>query len=481
MKLLKDSLAYGGLAFAQKGIGFLLLPVYTQYLSPEDYGLINTVAATVGFLIMFYSLGSEASISRHYFGGKESLGEVPVVWGTLIIATILSCLGLTLFFAATHSWLLDRAVRDVPFWPYLALGLLMAACTPMKNLYLVSLQTRERAASYMKLEGSFILFRLGLLLFMLIILQWKALGALVAFAVAEVIFAAIALGLFSKDLRWKLEPKILRASLAYSLPFIPYWLAGWSTTYLGVLVLNFFSGKHEVGLYAMAANLALIQTFLVGGFHQAFFPSVLRGLDMDQEENLKSVREKSLLAAGIFSLIAIALSLFGREILMLMAKSSYWPAARIAPPLLLAAFWQGLYVFYSQVLSFHKGASRLMPLAAIAGAVVAIPLMLILVPKYSIMGAAVAGCLGVLGRLLSSIWLCRTFPRLWPGKAFVMISLITIVGCLSVYGIDLAGGFSWKNLAMKTMAFAISLSVVLLVVGREVSIKSWLAALRWKR
>ncbi len=472
MRLLKDTISYSGLSFAQKGIGFFLLPVYTACLTPSDYGVINVVGAVVGFLTIFYPLGSEATLVREYFPGKEDRGNIARIWGTLLLLTIFFGVLMTFFLSVTHRWILDRVTNAMPFWPFLALGLLMALCSPLRGLYGCSLQVRQRASDYIRLEGGFVLCRLALLLIALLVFRWKAPGALLAFAISELFFAVIALGLFNKDVEWTMDLGILGKSLAYSLPLVPYGLAGWTTSYLGSLVLNYFESTHAVGIYSMAANFALIQTFVVTGFHQAFYPHVFQGFEMATPEAWSNLRRKAVLATWLFATCGVGLSLFGREVLMLMTKPAFWEASRVIPLLVLAGFFQGIYVFYSLILSYHKKATPLLPITAICGAIVSLVAMLFLIPRYSIMGASAAICLGTLGRLLCAVFFCkRRFHVPWPGGSFLLFSIFLVFGCLSVGLLNEPLRFSWDFLVLK-IGTALGLSCIFaFIASRSISLK----------
>ena len=70
-KLLQQSGFYLVGQFLQKAVSFLLLPVWTIYLTPSDYGIMGTLAAyngVIGILLMF---GIYGAVTRHYFDFKE--------------------------------------------------------------------------------------------------------------------------------------------------------------------------------------------------------------------------------------------------------------------------------------------------------------------------------------------------------------------------------------------------------------------------
>ena len=55
-----------------KLVGFLLIPLYTLYLTPEDYGLVEICASLTMFLLVVFKIGIPGSISRLYFDYRDN-------------------------------------------------------------------------------------------------------------------------------------------------------------------------------------------------------------------------------------------------------------------------------------------------------------------------------------------------------------------------------------------------------------------------
>lgn len=53
-RILRNSGLYSFVSFLQKGAAFFLLPVYTAYLTPEDYGTLSVIQALVSFFLFFF-------------------------------------------------------------------------------------------------------------------------------------------------------------------------------------------------------------------------------------------------------------------------------------------------------------------------------------------------------------------------------------------------------------------------------------------
>lgn len=456
MRLLKDTAIYFSLSLGQKGIGFLLLPVYTAFLSPEDYGIVGAVGAVVGLLQLLYPLGCDAALARSYFPNAESAGsDYRRVWGTLLLFVLLVGGVGTLGLSLGAPWVLAPVMKGVAFWPCVFLGLIAAFAGPVRTLYSTSLQIRERAGEYLSIEGGFMLLRIVVMLMLVVVFRMESTGILLSGAIAESVFALVSLWRFKGDVWWGIDRPILRKALGYSLPVVPHMLAGWSTTYMASLVLINLEGKAQTGLYGLAATLASVESFLVAGFGQAFLPRVYAVLASDEPSELEGLNRRTVAAVAGFAIGAVGLSLFSPEILRLMTRPAYWGASEVIPLLVLAGFFQGVYSLYSLLLYYHPNGTRFLPLASVAGGIVSVALMFVLIPRFSIMGAAIAGCLGVMTRLVVAAVICNfRYSIPWSqGRLLLLSGVGTALVMMPSFVPVLAGG-GRNSLGPKTLAAA---------------------------
>ena len=62
----KQSLIYGVGHVVARSVTFLLLPLYTNIFSLEDYGIISLIYTFLGFLNVILHYGLDASLLKHY-------------------------------------------------------------------------------------------------------------------------------------------------------------------------------------------------------------------------------------------------------------------------------------------------------------------------------------------------------------------------------------------------------------------------------
>src|SRR5436305_15075050 len=85
----RHSAIYGLGGVLLKGIGFLMLPFYTRYLSPVDYGILEILDLSMSLFGMFLNMGITAALLRSYNMAKTS-DERPTAVSTAFVFVALT-------------------------------------------------------------------------------------------------------------------------------------------------------------------------------------------------------------------------------------------------------------------------------------------------------------------------------------------------------------------------------------------------------
>ena len=67
----RHSSIYGLSNILNRIVSFILLPVYTHYLTPADYGLMDLLYFTTAFIGMVLEMGINSAVSRFYFESED--------------------------------------------------------------------------------------------------------------------------------------------------------------------------------------------------------------------------------------------------------------------------------------------------------------------------------------------------------------------------------------------------------------------------
>src|SRR5215471_1879591 len=71
-QLLKHSAIYGLGNLAISLLSFLLVPLYTHYLSVSDFGVYSLMIIVYGLMSLVVDLGLSSSVARYYFDDAEN-------------------------------------------------------------------------------------------------------------------------------------------------------------------------------------------------------------------------------------------------------------------------------------------------------------------------------------------------------------------------------------------------------------------------
>ena len=72
LKLGKHSLIYGLGNIATKIVSILLLPLYTAYLTPSDYGVLQICNVLNSIIVIILVMGSSSALFKVYYNESNS-------------------------------------------------------------------------------------------------------------------------------------------------------------------------------------------------------------------------------------------------------------------------------------------------------------------------------------------------------------------------------------------------------------------------
>ena len=187
-KLLQNSAIYTLIQILQKGISFFLLPVYTAYLTPSDYGVLGVATSISSFLAIFISLSLSSAATRFYYRNGKDEDYCRKVYGTVAATVVLLSLvigGLCLLF---HKYLLDPLTGDISFYPFMLLAILHTIVTPLYTLYQDYLRARQNGLHFGINSLSNFVLNVALIVVALSVFHLGVVGVLLANLITAIIF-----------------------------------------------------------------------------------------------------------------------------------------------------------------------------------------------------------------------------------------------------------------------------------------------------
>lgn len=449
---IRGSGAYAVAMLVQRGIGFVLLPLYTRVFAPDEYGqlaVILTISAGVSTLLSF---GLETAVFRTYILLREDPEERHRFINSVGLLALAGPISLAVLSQGIFGTAL-ASIFDVS-WAAIGLGVVTGAVqVSVILLPFAILRAEERLGSYLRLTAiQAVLITLLTLLFV-VVLRWGISGWLLASFIG--ITATLVAGIFMIHHRWTwtMDRGHVIAALAYGLPLLPHAAAHWGLSVSDRLILGAYATPREVGLYHLAYNFALpISTLAI---------AMTRGTAPVYAHAVHTQSDRAQLAgvitqhAMVTALSGMAVAVLGPPLIELVLPPEYAGASALLPWLCLGSVLLGLYFAPMNVIAILAGNTRYVGIATLVAATVNIALNLLLVPRFGVTAAAINFAIGY-SVLLLGVLMFMPAARAQIDLEWARIGLgFAIIAGVAVCGILLARQFQ------PATAFAMGIGVVL--------------------
>lgn len=385
--LTSSGLYFVGQAF-QKAASFLLIPVWTYYLTPADYGIIGTLAAYGTLLHVILMMGIYDAAIRHLYEYKDD----PATQKSYVFTNFLFLAGFSgLFLAALWllggRWWATISSGTIPFHPFVILMLLTVWTGLISRMLLSLYQAQHRATAYVAIEG--ITFLLSVIIGLILVVGYNkgAYGQILGGFVAQAAITVVTTGLLIRE--WftpKLASRHVRNALVFGFPLVPHLLSAWALTFVDRIMLERYVPLADVGFYNLGYNLGMGMLVLITSINQAYQPYYYGLMSAEAQPENKIVRIVSAYVA-VVGLVALSGSLFAGEIIQLLTPQKYHHSAIFVPPIVVSYFLVGLYYFVGSPFFYFKK-TNLLPLITGIAAILNILLNLVFIPKYGAIAAA---------------------------------------------------------------------------------------------
>lgn len=376
-------------SISQGALFVLLFPIYTSFLSPQDFGIIGLMSITINLLTRFVSSPINSAFARFYYA-PEYRGKNGILLFNLFLWALLIITCCAVIFWRLSEYLAGIILQDRNLVHLLKIYALILFLQPFSSLFLCLLRMLERAKYFVCTSILSLLLSAGLTLYLLAVLKKGVLALIVGNLFGLIVTVIMILPVFIKKSTFKLSHSTLIPPLKYAYPLL---LSEYSNLLIQSgdrYVLRIFNSISMVGLYGFGYQIAgILQTALVTPLKQALQPIVLK-----QEDNPEAIRHFLKLGATYFYLIGCAacllISLFSREILMLFArKEAFWAAWVIVPIITYSYVQHGIGNFVGWGMGLMKKSFHVSGIVLIA-ALVNMGLNFLFVPYWGMLGAAFA-------------------------------------------------------------------------------------------
>ncbi|HEX6666051.1 MAG TPA: oligosaccharide flippase family protein [Solirubrobacterales bacterium] len=430
-RLATTGVAYTAASVLSKLIAVALLPLYTRYLTPADYGAAEVMFASVVSISIIVRLGLIEAVLRFYY--KDDEDPVRVVSSTFAglfwFSTVAALIALPFAGPIGEALLDPQKPGEFDVATELArisIGGLWVLT--MFEFLLTLFRLEERARAYFTTTILSVLVTIGLTVVLVVGGDEGARGLLLGSYASGAAFVLGLIVLQRRRLSLFFDPALLRRLLRFGLPTMPAEVSLYALNFVDRIIIVRTVGLAEAGLYSLAVKFAQGVNVLVRGFQLAW-PPLAYSIRDDDEARRAYARVVTLFLAGC-AFVVTGMWLFSRWIVRALAAPEFFESFEAIGLISIGVTLYALYMVMVVILG-RTGRTEFNFPAAIAALVVNVVLNLLLVPSLEIVGAGlalVASYMVVVALMYGFTQRLFPVPYEWGRLARVVLTAAVLVG-----------------------------------------------------
>ncbi len=397
-KLFSHSVLYAIGTVASKATGFLLLPLYTSYLSQAEYGLMESLDILVMVIVLTFGLEAITRAMMRVYQEQEC----PEHQRRVISSSLLLAFGISVFIALSGVLLakfisnayinvedikkLNLTMEHVAF--LFQISFLAVIPTTLIEILMYNIQLKNKPLFVVCFDMVRLLISVSLNIYFIGVLQIGISGFVYSVIISGSLCALFLLIHYFYNEKFSISKESIYKVIHYGYPFILSSLAFFVIHFFDRYVLKDVSGIDVMGVYALAYKFAFLVTFIVGvPFKDTWKVNVFRiANEAGWEDFFSQVFSKLSLALAFVGLLII---LFFDNLMGWIIHHKFYDAVFVIPFIIIGYVIREQGDFFSEIICIKKD-SKFVGKATLVVALINIALSLALIPFLGMIGAGLA-------------------------------------------------------------------------------------------
>lgn len=432
----KDTIARGAMIVMFSSVltgvvTFALMPLWTYFLSPEEFGLFGLVQASAGLVQGIVGLGIYAAMGRfvhddlhneHHVGSIVS-NSIKCTW----VASALLCCAAAFIVTAY----LGGSTDDGQVWLYVLISMVWVWFNVSNSQASALFVAFEKHHINAIVNITSLLVGSGIAVALVVWADYGILGRFLGnLAGAGLVGVVLIYWLIKRYWKYKLEWKTSKAMLVYGAPLIVHTLASILLAIGDRFVIERMIGLQAAGLYTVAYLFGKPLEFLIGAISQAWSPRYFRQMQ-NGEEGDKAIRKFNKYWTLIMVSFVCVATIIAPIIFTWLVEERYQPASPVIAPVIGGLFLMGVYHLSVGPIYVAKK-THLVATTTLVSALVNIGANIILVPMYGIVGAAYGTLISYAMMAVTVTYISKPFHpqfdqvmKLW--KWFILVVIFSVI------------------------------------------------------
>lgn len=417
---------YGFANILSQLVGFLMLPVYTHYLKPTDYGIYQLAGITIEIAGIILGLGIAGAVYRFYYEVDDQSQRNSVISTSCLGVPVLSFIGIGIL-SLNSKYIASLVLEERGLWIYICLAFGTLWFNQQINMVYTYLRVTESSGRYMLLSLSKLFTALSLNIFFIVVMGWGVFGLFTSNLITAIFFSIITYPFLLRKVGFNFSFSIAKKMLRFSMPMIPSNLASLAVNASDRFFIKAFLTIADAGIYGFGYKLGNIVFYLVRvPFMQIWEP---RRYALYRDGAPVDIYAKiATYFTGVMIFTGLVISVFIQDVIKIISPQEYWSAASYVPAVVVC------YIIYA--LDHHVGFGILIAkkteywtyVNLVMGAI-NLSLNFVLISRYGVWGAIGATFISLVFKITALHIIARRFleiPFEWLRMAGILLVAASI-------------------------------------------------------
>lgn len=414
--LVSNTLIFAIGSFGSKLIAFFLVPLYTNYMTTDQFGIADFVISCSNLLLPIISLVIQDSVLR--FGLSKDADHNKIAKNVTVVF-----IGGTVFTFLTIPLINLYGPLSEWRWYFCAYVIATNAANIMYS-YAKSID-KNKLYAISSLLNALILATVNILL--LTVFSCGIGGYLLANILANAIPAIMiffATGMPKRIKKAKIDWQLLKSMLAYSIPLIANNLSWWVLNSSNRIVIEHFLSASDVGLFTAASKIPSLLSIVTTIFSSAWSISSVKEYESDCSKQFFT---------NVFNAFSIVMFI-GASFIILVIKpfmsiyvgADFFSSWILVPLLVYGIVLYSFSTFFGAIYGMVKK-NIAVTVTTIIAAIVNLLLSIVLIPQIGLFGAAIATMAGYFAIGIIRMIHSRKYLKFDYNKFTFFVSMIILL------------------------------------------------------
>jgi O-antigen/teichoic acid export membrane protein len=372
----------------QQLLNFVLIPVYTFFLLPEDYGVAGLLSVTAALILSFTKTPTGHGFVRFYYSPEIKTDRKVILFNSMLYS-LCNSLIFSILFLVFSEFISKSLFHSNEYSFLIKIYALIIFLQPLDDLFQDLAKLHKKAGLIASIQLINAVFSSSVIIILLYFYHYGVMSLVIG-ALSTTLINVLCFGFYSfKFISFRIDFKTIKPLLKYGYPLIIAVLSQFLLNNIDQYIINFTLDHSQVGLYIFGYKFGGLLFFFYGAPVKNITEPIIFSLESKRVEMFAFIKDASVFFAFVGLVLWLILSLFVEDIIRLLASNhAYYESWKIVPAVALGYLNFGLLEFFGKGIELSNK-TALFSTIYIFTAIMNVILNIIFLPVFGIIAASI--------------------------------------------------------------------------------------------